>query len=293
MSTTIELISATDTITFAAAPGEGTPWVYNNSTLDAWYALAPADPKPSKRPNAHGAYRLGRIFTKEHRPIVNGQYYGETAADALEARNRLNSLFADGSSITMRVTDELGPTTREVWLIESSTSFHYDFAHFPLDLVLVAPDPRRYGPLESATDGMPSAGGGLFWNLGTAPSGLFFDWGAEGTLGQVTFTNGGNAATFPRIEIGGAGGFDAGFRVTEIETGREITLERVVNVGEVVVLNSRSQRATIGQGDVTAFLSSRDWFTIPAGGSRRYQITPLGSVTGSPTITIYAASADL
>ena len=57
------------------------------------------------------------------------------------------------------------------------------------DLVLVAPDPRRYGPLETASDGMPSPGGGLFWNLGTAPSGLFFDWGAAGTLGQVTFTN--------------------------------------------------------------------------------------------------------
>ena len=95
------------------------------------------------------------------------------------------------------------------------------------------------------------------------------------------------------IEIGGAGSFDAGFRVTEIETGREITLERATNLGEVVVLNSRSQRATIGQGDVTALLSSRDWFTIPAGAERRYQITPLGSVSGSPTITIYAAPADL
>ena len=293
MSTIVELISANDVITLTGAPEPGSPWVYNNATLDAWYALPSVDPKPSKRPNAHGAYGLGRIFAKEHRPVVSGQYYGSTTADALAARARLNALFFDGQSVTMRVTDEIGSTTREVWLIEAATSFHYDFSHFPFDLVLVAPDPRRYGPIASASDGMPSAGGGLFWELGTAPSGLYFDWGVEGTRGQVAFSNSGTAATFPRIEIGGAGSFDAGFRVTEIETGREITLERATNLGEVVVLNSRSQRATIGQGDVTALLSSRDWFTIPAGAERRYQITPLGSVSGSPTITIYAAPADL
>lgn len=291
--TTIELISATDTITLTPAPEAGSPWVYNNATLDAWYALPDTDPKVSKRPNAHGAYSLGQVFAKEHRPIVNGQYYGESTLAALVARNRLNALFSDGKSITMRVTDELGISTREVWLINAANNFRYDFTHFPFDLVFVAHDPRRYGPIQSVTDGMPSSGTGLFWNLGTAPSGLFFDWGVQGSLGQVTFTNTGSAATFPRIEIGGPGSFGAGFRVTEIETGRELTLNRATNLGEIVVLNSKTQRATIGAGDVTAFLSSRDWFSIPAGAARRYQITPLGSVAGAPTITLYAATADL
>lgn len=293
MSTIVELISANDVITLTGAPEPGSPWVYNNSTLDAWYALPSVDTPITKRPNAHGAYGLGQIFAKEHRPIVNGQYYGTNAADALAARIRLNALFSDGRSITMRVTDELGPTTREVWLLESAPIHHYDFSHFPFDLVLVAPDPRRYGAVESSSDGMPSGGGGLFWNLGTAPSGLFFDWGVAGVAGQVVFANSGNATTYPRIEVGGAGAFDTGFRVTEIETGRELTLKRSTNTGEVVALNSRTKRATIGEGDVTAFLSSRDWFSIPAGATRRYQITPLGGVTGAPTITIYAAPATL
>lgn len=293
MSTLVELISATDAITFVAAPEPGSPWVYNNETLDAWYTLAPVDVPISKRPNAHGAYGLGQIFAKEHRPIINGQYYGESAADALAARNRLNALFSDGRSCTMRVTDELGPTSRTVWLVESAPTFHYDFSHFPFDLVLVAPDPRRYGPTESASDGMPSGGSGLFWNLGTAPSGLFFDWGVAGVAGQVAFTNRGSATTYPRLEVGGPGAFAAGFRITEVETGRELVFEQSTNTGDVIVLDSRTKRATLGAGDVTAFLSARDWFSIPASATRRYQITPLGAVTGAPTITIYAAPATL
>ena len=291
MPTIVELISPTDTITLTPAPEAASPWVYNNVTLDAWYAMPAADAKLSKRPNAHGAFGLGQIFTKEHRPVVNGQYYGESAAAALVARNRLNALFSDGNVVTMRVTDDLGPTSRQVWLLEASSTFRYDFSHFPFDLALVAPDPRRYGPTASDTEGMPSAGSGLVWNLGTAGSGLYFDWGSAGVDGQVSFTNGGTATTLPRIEVGGAGSFASGFRITEIETGRELIFERATNDGEIIVFDSRTQRATLGQGDVTAFLSSRDWFAVPAGATRRYQVNPLGAVSGTPTITLYAAPA--
>lgn len=294
MPTLVELISATDSIAFAPTPDAAGGWVYNNATLDEWYRLASADPKLSKRPNAHGSFNLGQIFTKEHRPIVNGQYYGTSAADALAQRNRLNALFSDGQAVTMRVTDELGPTTRRVWLLEASTAFRYDLSHFPFDLALVAPDPRRYGATVSDSEGMPTAGSGLVWNLGTSGSGLYFDWGTAGVEGIVQFTNAGSASTFPRIEVGGAGSFDAaGFRITEIETGRELTFVRSTNLGEVIVFDSHTQRATLAAGDVTAFLLSRDWFSIPAGATRRYQINALGSVTGSPTITIYAAPASM
>lgn len=288
---TVELISATDTITFAATPDVAGGWVYDNDTLDAWYAFPGAESKIAKRPNSHGAFGLGQIFAKEARPIVSGQYYGADAASALVARQRLAALFSDGRSVTMRVTDELGATTRTVWLLEASTSFRYDFAHFPFDLSLVAPDPRRYGATVADSEGMPSAGSGLEWDLGTAGSGLYFEWGSAGVLGQVEFTNTGTVPTLPRIEVGGAGAFDAGFRITEVETGRELTFERTTNLGEVIVFDSRTQRASLASGDVTAFLSSRDWFAIPAAATRRYQVNPLGAVSGSPTITLYAAPA--
>lgn len=293
MVTIIELVSATDTIAFYPTP-DVNGWVYDNVTLDEWYALAEVDAKLNKRPNAHGAYGLGQTFTKEHRPILSGQRYDTDPANALRARQRLSALFSDGNALTMRVTDELGATTRTVWLLDLDAPFRYGFDHFPLDLVFVAPDPRRYGdPIIVGPEGMPSAGTGLVWNLGTAVSGLYWDWGTAGTLGQLTVTNTGGATTFPRLEVGGAGGFDVGFRITEVETGRELTVVRVTNPGEVIVLDSRTQRAYLGAGDITGSLSSRDWFSIPAGQSRRYQINPLGSVTGSPTMTLATAPAYL
>lgn len=294
MTTIVELISPTDTLTLYPTP-DVNGWVYDNETLDAWYRQADADPDLNKRPNAHGTYAPGQIFTGEHRPLVAGQYYGTSAQDALVARERLDGFFNDGSSVALRVTDELRATTREVWLITKEAPFHYDFSHFDFDVVFVAPDPRRYAAASSETEGMPSAGSGLVWNLGTAGSGLFFDWGTVGTDGQVSFTNTGKTTTFPRIEVGGAGAFNAGFRITEVETGRELTYDDPTNLGDVVVFDSRTQRATIsnGGGDVTGAMSSRQWFAIPAGATRRYQINPLGGVTGAPTITLYAAPAYL
>lgn len=291
MATIVELVSATDTVTFLATP-DGAGYVYDNETLDAWYRMPSADASLTKRPNAHGAYSPGRVWAEAHQPSVVGQYYGLSEADALDARERLAALFSDGNEIVMRVTDARGTTSRTVWVVDFDAPFHYGFDHFEFELTMVAPDPRRYGPAISDTTGLPEASSGLVWDLGTAGSGLYFDWGTAGAIGQVQLTNTGKAATFPRLTIGG-GTFAAGFRLTEVETGRELVFERGTVTGEVVLFDSRTQRATIGQGDVTAFLSSREWFEIPAGATRRYQINPLGSVAGSPTLTVAANPAYL
>lgn len=293
MPTIVELSSGTDTIVFYPDPSVN-GWVYDNDTLDAWYRLADTDPKVNKRPNAHGAYGLGQVFTKEARPVIAGQYYGASSADALAARQRLSAMFNDGRPVLITVRDELVDTSRQAWLVDLDAPFRYDFSHFPLDVAFISPDPRRYGATAAiGPEGMPSGSSGLVWNLGTAPSGLFFDWGSEGTLGQVSYTNTGGATTHPRIEVGGAGGFVGGFRITEVETGRELTVVRDTNPGEVIVLNSRTERATLGAGDITGDLTARQWFAVPAGATRRYQITPLGSIIGTPTMTLYAAPAYL
>lgn len=291
MPTLITLTSAKDSIVFAPTPDLANGWVYNNATLDAWYRLADIEAKLNKRPNAHGTYTPDQLFAKEHRPVISGQHYATSASDAMAARNRLLAMFNDGQSVIMQVADDYVTTTREVWLIESSAPFRYDFAHFPFDIVFVAPDPRRYALPVSAEDGLPMGSSGLVWNLGTAGSGLFFDWGTPGRLGRVAFTNRGQAATLPVIEVGGAGGFDVGFRVTEIETGRELAVARVTAAGDIIRLDSLTERATLNGGDVTNSLTRRQWFSVPAGETRNYQLTPTGSTTGAPTIKLTAASA--
>ena len=66
-----------------------------------------------------------------------------------------------------------------------------------------------------------------------------------------------------------------------------------VHTGEVVVLDSRTGRATINGGDVTGNMTAKQWFTVPPGATRRYQLTTLGSTSGSPTITLNARAAYL
>jgi hypothetical protein len=286
----VELISDTDAITFTGDQ-PGARWIYNNVTLDAWYAPAKAESGLVKRPNANGTYNPGQVFTGAHSPILNGQFFGDTSREAFVARNRLVAMRNEGRSILMRVTDELGSTEREVWLLEVDAPFRWDFSHFTFDMAFDAPDPRRYGPTVSEHTGLPSPSSGLTWNLGTAASGRFFDWGTPGDPGQVTYTNNGATSTFPRIELAG-GGFEEGFRITEVETGRELTIVRPFISGDVVTLDSRTQRATLnGGGDVTGMMTSRDWFEVPAGATRRYQINTLGAITGTPTMTLYAAPA--
>lgn len=290
---TVTIASETDSITFSGAP-DATGFVYDNETLQRWYNLPKPDIDVRKRPNAHGAFDLGQVFVKEARPLLSGHFFGTSSSAGKAARRRLSGMFNDGFPVTMSVTDEEGvTTTRGVTVADYSAPYTDDFSHFTFDIELVATDPRRYGASFSMSAGMPTAGGGLFWDLGTAPSGLYFDWGTAGDPGQVSFTNTGAAATFPRIDVGGPGTITNGFRVTEIETGRELIYARSLGFGQVVSLDSRTQRATLGDSDVTGVLSSRRWFEIPRGQTRRYQVTPLGAVTGAPTITIYTAPADM
>lgn len=287
----VTLTSPDDSITFRALPENG-GFVYDNVTLQRWYAPAEFEEDVDGRPNANGAYGLGQIFTKEHRPVIVGQYYGANSIEAKAQRQRLIGMANEGNPIMMSVKDESGVTTqRQVWMVDYDAPFSTDFSHFTFDLDFIAPDALRYGGESSDSDTMPTQGSGLVWNLGTAPSGLFFDWGTPGNLGQIELTNVGAAASFPRIEVGGAGALGTGFRITELETGRELTFMRGTATGDVVIFDSRTQRATLNGGDVTGLMSSRKWYTIPKGATRRYQITPLGSVSGSPTITGYVGSA--
>lgn len=287
----ITLTSPDDVITFKAMPEDGV-YIYDNVSLQRWYEPADIDADDDSRPNANGAFGLGTLYTEAHKPLIIGQYYGTSSTDAKAKRQRLLAMFNEGNSVVMAVTDELGVTTsREVWLVDYAAPFAADFSHFTFDLDFIAPDPLRYGELTSATDGMPTQGSGLVWDLGTSGSGLYFDWGTAGVAGQIALTNGGGSAAYPLIEVGGAGRFANGFRITELETGRELTFARATVTGDVIKFDSRTGRATLNGGDVTGLMSSRKWFVIPKGQTRRYQITPFGAVAGSPTITGYVGAA--
>lgn len=292
--TTIVLDSATDSITFTptgadvdifgAAPLAGA-YLYRDESLDSWYALPKPEVALAKRANAHGMFGLGQVWTAESTPTIIGRYHGMSHDDAVFARERLSAMFNDGNPIIMRVADVLGTTSRTVWVADFAPDWTATDT-FEFEMALVAPDARRYGALiTSPGTGLPTAPSGLVWPLGASASGLFFDWGTAGTPGTIELSNPGNATAYPTVYVGGnSGAFPDGFRVSEVETGREMVFPYPVPAGTVIAINNRTRRVTQdGGGDVTEILSKREWFSVPSKKSRTYLISTLGNVSGAPT----------
>jgi hypothetical protein len=277
-----------DSLTFTGTDVAG-GWIYDNETLRTWLRLTDIESKLSKRPNAHGTYDPEQVFAGAGGFTLIGKYFGTSIADATDARDRLLGLFSDGYPSRVTVEDAKGATSRTAFVVEVDPEWNPD-GHFEFQVEFVAPDPRRYGNAREVTTGLASPSSGLVWPLGSGAS--YWDWGTVGNDGRMTFTNDGNTTTYPIIEVGDGGSFDAGFVLTEVETGRELAYS-VATLGQVVTLDNRTQRARINGSDVTGGLTRRQWFEVPSRSSRTYQLATLGATTGTPTARLIGADAYL
>lgn len=290
MTHTIRLTTPSDSIEFSGTNILG-GWIYDNEALRDWFRLPEVESNFTRRANRHGTFKPKRLYVGAAKPSLSGAYFGLDHEDAETARRRLTGLFSEGLPITMEVEGPLGVERREVFLVEGLPEWT-PHDHFTFDLAFVAPDPRRYGAGVTDSTALPSPSSGLTWDLGTAPSGLFFDWGTDGDPGQIVFENVGNTDTYPTFTVA-SGAFAGGFRITEIETGRELTFAQPVRSADIFTLDNGAQRARLNGSDVTGRLSRREWFTVPPKTSRRYQFATLGGVTGSPSLRLDASPAYL
>lgn len=289
---TIILASSTDSITLYGDDPYASGFTYRNDTLTSWYELPDVDASIEARPNDFGAFGWERVYAGAAKPQISGTFFGSSRFDAAVARNRLTGLYSSGTPITMTVIDERGTYSRSVNVVAATVPWD-PTAVFEFTLGTVAVDPRRYGVTTTTSTGIPASASGLTWPLGTASSGRFFDWGVAGNSGTVTFTNTGNAQTLPTIFVSG-GSIATGFRVVEVETARELTYLYPVGSGETVSLDARTKSVTVnGTGSYTPRLSSRRWPSIPAKATRTYAFIPLGATSGTPTMSVAAATADL
>jgi hypothetical protein len=152
------------------------------------------------------------------------------------------------------------------------------------------PGSKFYAYLDGVSD---PAGSGLYaFTSIPRPEGVYRDWGLDGSSGRVTVTNEGTTETFPVIEV--TGGLSGGFVIADITSGRVVVLRREVPLGSTVTINQRSGSATIdGQSDISGFLTSFGFFSIPAGETHVIQFSGLGAVTGTPQIALTVQDAYL
>lgn len=118
------------------------------------------------------------------------------------------------------------------------------------------------------------------------------DASAEGNLGRVSVVNGGNAPTEPTVTV--TGGLSGGFELLCIETGRVVRVTRPIPDGSQISIAMGSGEIWIdGQSPVPAqFAPVTEWIQVQPGQTCTIQFTPLGVVSGTPTMTAKWAGAD-
>lgn len=281
------MISVTiDGLTFEAVPSyPASGWVCRR--LQGWYSGAPIRDDAQDRPASDGAFGISKAY-RSARPLrFEGTLFGPTAAQAqAELWRAFSAVQADGAPFPLSVTDALGTLTATVSVsgtieIEPETDrVARVVARF------IAYDPVKYGPDRILATGLPTAGGGLAYNLFN-PAGTL-DYGANGNLGRVQLTNAGTAEVWPRLRVDG--GLASGFFVQRLDTGQVVRYDRVVPLGSWVEVDFATGAVIVdGVSDGSTYLTRGEFFSVPPGAAFDVQFNGLGAVTGTPQMTMTIA----
>lgn len=254
--------------------------------LQGWYSSPPMRGSSDERANADGAFGLIRAY-RSARPITfQGALYSNTSAAAIELWAEFASVQSSGAPIVFTVSDDFGTLSSivsvdgVVQIDDLTPSVATVTARF------VAYDPVKYSEPVVAVASVPSAGGGLQYNLHNAG---VLEYGAAGELGRVIVTNSGTATTYPFITV--TGGLAGGFTISRLDTGQRVQYERVVPEGTIVTLDFRTGSVLVdGVSDASAYVTIADFFGVEPGSEPELQFTPIGSVSGSPTMTVELSS---
>jgi len=265
-------------ITIDEEMGEG----FHLGRLIGWDDGAPPRVEAEDRPQGHGTFRPGEVYRGRRVVTVEGSWSGSSIENAYRARRQMAALPA--GETPFEVDDILGVTRMVAALAKAprmDDQIYAPFFTFDFDVVS-ASDPFRYGDPVVDTTGLPVAGSGIVWPLGSG--GRWLDWGTTGDLGRVETPNDGTADTYSLLDV--TGGMSLGFLLTYVPTGQLISFDREVPVGSTITIDpSKGQALIDGQSDVSGFLTISDWWSVPPGDVGSIQFSSKGVVTGTPNLT--------
>ena len=253
--------------------------------LEGWYGVDNVDLALVTRPNAPGAFAPVQTFPDAKAISIEGQYFGASRADGLAMRETLSMLYNDGRPVLMTVADDLRQTSREV--LVASVLFPWTIhPEFKFTIDMTAADPRRYGVETSAGTTLAAPGTGLVW-----PVAWPVDWGTIGVNSEITIANPGNTATISRFVVSG-GEMPDGFAIVNTTTGERLTYLGPVTAGATITLDTATRTALINEsGPGSRFLTTPQWWSIPARSSIGVQFLALGGTIGTPRLDVYTAPA--
>ncbi|MDJ0323164.1 hypothetical protein QMG61_05225 [Cryobacterium sp. PH31-AA6] len=251
-----------------------------------WYSITESKSDVRERPQAHGAFGIADDFRKSAVISFDGWCECDSWAETLTRMREVRRALNGNRPALITVTDELGATSRTVSVRTAPLKEDQFARRFTFAVDMVAPDANRYGPAASVSTGLPTSGGGIAY-----PIVYPISYGTPGNPGRVITENPGDEDTYSLLEV--TGGLGGGFELTEGQTGQALRFERVIPLGSTVFLNPRTGRAYLDTpgNDVSGFLTRREWWSVPAQGSREIQFASIGVVTGTPTLTARTSPA--
>jgi hypothetical protein len=244
-------------------------------TIDHWDDNTDSKAELEERSQGHGAFGQGTIDRTARVMAMTAFVVADDFRQAQRIRQELAAVFAR-DRILMRVTDDFSSSWRWVTILRSTLP-KVSTAAFSYSIDILAVDPFRYEDADPVTTGLPTAGTGHLW-----PMVWPFNWGTPGASGRLTLSNVGTALAWPSFEV--LGGIQNGFELEEVGTGRIIRYDQTLLIGSKAAIEPRIGTVMVDGVSRSTFLTRRDWFSVPPGGTVQVQFRALGDPFGTPQL---------
>ena len=243
--------------------------------LTGWTGLTASRGQTDPIPGSHGRFRRAVEPLRESRSIgLLGEIRTASNVDLVEARGRLEEALSEGVGQMRVYSPASGIWERYVEIDDLRIDPDHGRAHTQFRVDLIAPDPRRYGPLQVVGPAsLPKSEGGV-----RLPQRMPWNFGVTTGDSRLMIPNAGALPIQPRFRV--RGGF-AAVTLLDITTGRRLRLEWPAGEASEVVFDCRSRRVEMDGADVTRRMTRRQWFEIPKGETREFRFEAEG-VTGDP-----------
>lgn len=165
--------------------------------LEGWWDAPASSGSATQKVNGHGAF-LSPAYYGPRVIIAEARIDGFTPADSLAVAREIAATLDVSTLTRLSVTDDvLGTLTADVRQ-EGDPILVRSGNRMILSLSMLAPDPRRYGPWQDVSTGLPQASGGF-----TLPVTLPIVMTGTGAAGALAVTNEGDMESPMIITVAG------------------------------------------------------------------------------------------
>ena len=231
--------------------------------IEGWWSAPDLKTDVTERASGNGAHDVSvdSVLYASRTVTVHFDVIGDVHSEVLDAVTKVSQ--ANGMPVRLRVVDDQSDTFVSGF-IRPQFGSGWDEHHQTGTLTIVCPRPERlaWEPLQSQLFPVSMVQGGLQYNSGR---GLKYplNYGTAGSASNVVLLlNQGSSTAFPVLTV--TGPFPNGVQIQW--GGNALQYDGAIG-GVPLILDSRSQTASMGGVDVSRNLSRRDFPVVPAAGS--------------------------